>query len=219
MRPLLALLAVLTLTACQKATGDLCDSVPGAKDASLLVVGDSVSIQYTPHLKALMGESQVTHTYCNSESSSYGREHMAAWSGSRDHWHVITVNHGYWDMPGNAQHVTPQQYADNLRAEFTTARARADLVFFVTTTAVIPAWYTAPNPWTTSMGSFDNSLIEAYNAAAVAVASEMGIVVIDLYAVSLSIQDRDDTLLHFTDAGNETLARAVYSGIQSNGGI
>lgn len=214
----LAVLAVF-LTACSSSPNvDQCEtevSVDNSRDG-YLVIGDSISIGYTPYLTNLVQSTQVTHTACNAESTANGIMYIPYWLKYRSHWKLITINHGYWDMgslSGNATSIT--QYAKNLQYEVNLALAKSDKVIFVNTTAVIPEYTGIPGDFS----GFDNTVIMQYNEAAEQVMQSLGVPVIDLYTPSLTISERDPSILHFLPSGYETLATALYQQIISLGGL
>jgi lysophospholipase L1-like esterase len=208
----LLILLIHGLIACSRHTEEGCNSVPkiDRSKEGMLVIGDSISIGYTPYLANDIKDLQVTHTECNAESSSNGLHYVDKWLSYRKHWKVVSINHGYWDMPGNAEAATPEDYAHNLRIELAKIKDHADNVIFVMTTAVIPAW-----PQT--IGHFDNSVIQRYNSAAETVTTDLDIPVVDLYSISLLIPDRDSSKLHFTSNGYMTLANAIYEELKDAG--
>ncbi len=210
MRNKLSLLIIailsLSISACDK-PGDpeaACNIIP-AQDLSkpgVLIIGDSISFGYTPFVKSTITSADIVHTFCNAETSTHGVHWIDRWLAYRDHWSVVTLNHGLWDVPAG----TPlSDYSYNLHYEVLKIQAHADHVIFFTTTAVAPG-YTI----------FSNSDIDIYNAAAVDVMNSLGVQVVDLNAVSKTIPELhiDPTNVHFLPLGYKTLADTVSPSIQ-----
>lgn len=215
MRPIIIILAALMLTACAN-DSDQCDPmgtprIDSSRDG-ILVIGDSISLGYTPFIEKSVQNAEVTHNACNGESSTNGVSLINRWVSYRPHWKVITLNHGYWDLPGGAQASSLAVYEANLRYEVGVAVSHADTVILVNTTQIISA-FTAEYPLAT------NAEVAARNAVIATVAASYGIHVVDLYGVSTGIPDRDSSLLHFNPSGYQALGAAVYAGIQTFGGI
>ncbi|TWT89135.1 SGNH/GDSL hydrolase family protein [Neorhodopirellula pilleata] len=98
---------------------------------NVLLIGDSISIGYTPHVQKLLeGQADVFRIRGNGKHSEFGLKHLNKWLGSRD-WDVIHFNWGLWDLcyrnpkskvQGNRDKVngtltaTPEQYRANLEA-------------------------------------------------------------------------------------------------------
>lgn len=64
----------------------------------VLIIGDSISIGYTPHVaRMLEGETVVRHNKGNARHTGYGLENLNKWIGDTN-WDVIHFNWGLWDL-------------------------------------------------------------------------------------------------------------------------
>jgi len=181
----------------------------------VLIIGDSISIGYTPPLKALLqGKATVIHNPGNAQHSGYGIKNLDAWLG-KTQWDVIHFNHGLHDLKYvNAQgknttskedghiQIPLDQYETNMEAIVKRLkRTGAELVFATTT----------PFPRRPS-GPLREVLEPArYNDVALRVMKKHGIRVNDLYSL---VQGCPDALLlpknvHFTKEGSRVLAQEV----------
>lgn len=205
MKTLSLLIMVMTLAACAQKE-DPCLDIP-TQDTSkpgILIIGDSISIGYTPYVRDELSDYSVVHTTCNAQSTTNGLKHIDEWLEYRKHWALVTINHGYWDIPPNPEAVGLEAYAANLRLEVSKAKAHSDRVIFLTTTAVILDWH-----------PFTNEDVDRYNTVALQVMQELNVEVIDLNQVSKTIPTRDDSKIHFTEAGSEILASSIAIAIKS----
>ncbi|MEE2883759.1 MAG: SGNH/GDSL hydrolase family protein [Planctomycetota bacterium] len=93
----------------------------------VLIIGDSISIGYTPHVKeAMKGRADVIHNPGNAQHTGTGLAKIDGWLGDQK-WDVIHFNWGLWDLcyrdpPGSLKQgkkngkvtFTPEQYGKNL---------------------------------------------------------------------------------------------------------
>jgi lysophospholipase L1-like esterase len=201
MKPQIVLfsLLALTLTACGRS--------PDTK--YVLVIGDSISEGYTPHLKELLPEYAVVHNEGNARSSRNAVEKIETWIAQVPKRDVCTFNHGLHDT---AEYSGPQTPIETYRSNLTTVARRlrqacARVIFFTTTARPVNETF------------YEAGEVEAYNAVAVEVMSAEGIDVVDLHAVSLTIPhlylraaEADD--VHFTSEGSRILAETIAAAIE-----
>ena len=138
----------------------------------------------------------MIHNYCNAQRSSDGLRRIDMWLAQRDHWDVVTFNHGIWDI---VETQTPENYYYNLKEIGKKIQAKSNKVIFFTTTVL-------PN--------VDPARFAQFRAAAAQAMSELGIQVYDLETYSQSIisfQNADH--VHFYGVGDELLARFVTDSI------
>ena len=63
-----------------------------------LLIGDSISIGYTPHVvAALKGKVEVRHHRGNAQHTGTGLKMLDRWIGETE-WDVIHFNWGLWDL-------------------------------------------------------------------------------------------------------------------------
>lgn len=183
--------------------------VPGLP--RVLLIGDSISIGYTPPVRDLLKEVANVHRIPeNGGATTRGLQQLDEWLGN-GHWDVIHFNFGLHDIarrqgPGCA--VSPEDYESNLRALVSRLRRTGARLIFATTTPVPPAPDSPPRR---------NADAVAYNAIARRVMHELGVPVNDLYAFILpdigELQQPNN--VHFTDDGYRRLAEPVAETIRA----
>lgn len=185
--------------------------VDDSSKEDMLIIGDSISIGYTPTVRAAFPEYEVLHNPCNGMTSVNGLAHVDEWLAMRNHWKVITFNHGLWDIVP-FYNVSIEAYRAALIEEGTKIKAVADHVIFFTSTYVPPG-----------SDNRDNENILIYNQVAVETMRGLGISVIDLYRVSRSLDDQHatDNFVHYNDYGYSVLGKSVINAINlsMSGGI
>jgi hypothetical protein len=205
---LLALTAILA-TACSD--NQFCpkhQSLPRATgQPSILIIGDSISIGYTPTIHAALGAKyDVVHNPCNAMNSNWTSEQIDYWLRSRASFEAITWNNGIWDTPGWLP-TANAKYEANLHAIAAKIRAKTAHPLFVLTTEVLPVE--------------NNADVIQKNTIAIAVTAAEGIPVLDLYNVNLGLvaEHVSPTDVHFTAAGYATLGAAVLAELNTRYGI
>lgn len=208
----IAMLAIFALAGCQG--GSQSNGEPSA-----LIVGDSVSLGYTPHVQ-VEGATVEHNGQCDSEPYDYvegvdphngeGSSHQAAciktWL-AQGSYSIVHFNAGLWDVSNCKWHLNSDlsDYLSNLQQILDAIRAAGAVPIFATTT---------PAPDGTCVDPAD---VVRYNAAAVAMMRSQGVQIDDLYnyvkPVESTYQAPDN--VHFTDAGYEYLAKQVSAAIAS----
>lgn len=175
----------------------------------VLIIGDSISIGYTPSVRKLLkGEANLHRIPENGGSSSNGVEKLGQWLGAGK-WDVIHFNFGLHDLKlmedGNHQ-VPLARYEQNLRAIAATLKATGATLIFATTTPVPEGKLEPPRR---------PADVAAFNATALRVMEENGISIDDLYSLALPRLDeiQRPANVHFTDAGSAALAAHVAHAI------
>lgn len=179
----------------------------------VLIIGDSISIGYTPPLtEMLRGKAEIIHNPGNAAHSAYGLENLDAWLGDAE-WDVIHFNHGlhdlkYVDDAGQNvsdkalghQQIPVEQYGKNMEAIVSRLKETGAKLIFATTT---------PFPENTNGPLRMAADAERYNTAALEIMNKHGVTVNDLYAFALPrLAELQHPLnVHFTDIGSEALAR------------
>ncbi len=211
-----ALVLALSFTACAKKEGPpICPSnVPlVASDGrpTVLVIGDSISIGYTPTVKAALDQSglQVVHNDCNAMTSTWTKSQIDTWLNSRPSFEAITWNNGLWDI-ANWINTPAAEYAANLHTIAQKIKAKTAHPLFVLSTQVLPG-----TPYREDANGV------AFNQIAVTVMQQEGIPVLDLYSVSAGIQADhvSPTDAHFTSAGYLILGNSVLGELDALYGI
>lgn len=211
----LLVLTVLILTACAKPDGPpTCTGkekvTPATGQPSIMVIGDSISIGYFPVVKATLGGVyDVVHNPCNAEDSLWTIQHLDKWLASRDHFEAITFNNTLWDIASWAP-TSDGVYEQNLHAIARQIKNKTQHPLYVLGTQVLP----------NTAYRVDADEVRK-NQIAIAVMAFEGIPVLDLYAVSATIQADHvaPTDVHYTDAGYQILGGAVLGSLNFNYGI
>jgi len=195
----------------------LCFAAKPHQGKSVLIIGDSISIGYTPFIKtALSPNVEVAHNPGNGGSTLRGMESMDKWIDNRD-WDVIVFNFGLHDMVHkdssgkydvvNGTIAVPlKEYRKNLEAIADKLNETTAKVIFVTTTMVPEG---ASGRKTAS--------VPAYNEVALKVMKKKNIQVVDLYQPSLEIHPLNSKPkdVHYTPKGYEQLASIVVAAIRN----
>lgn len=187
----------------------------------VLIIGDSISIGYTPQVRRLLdGRANVHRPKTNCRWSAFGAEHIGEWVGETE-WDVIHFNFGLWDWYGWSQDVkaTPESYGKSLeRIVATLKESKATLIFGVTTPPCVEAEGKAKIV-------VSEERAEAFNAAAIAVMKKNGVRINDLAAVigkDRARYQRGPNDVHYTEEGRGLLAaqvaKAIGEGLREAGG-
>lgn len=186
----------------------------------VLIIGDSISKGYIPHvIAALKGKAVVKHNLGNAQHTGTGLKKLDKWIGN-DKWDVIHFNWGLWDLcyrnpkskvQGNRDKVdgtlttSLEQYEKNLdKLVSRLKKTNAKLIWAHTTTV--------PKNEAGRKTGDDTK----YNEAAARVMKKHGIVINDLNKVSDSFPAElfvGPGNVHFKKEGSKKLAQPVISSI------
>jgi len=177
----------------------------------VLIIGDSISIGYTPRVRRLLdGEANVHRPATNCRWSAFGHEHIEEWVGDSK-WDVIHFNFGLWDWYGWRQEekATPESYARNLESIVLKLRNRTDavLIFAVTTPPCV-------GPEKKVKFVVTEKQAKEFNKAARAVMEKHSVGINNLYDVMAKRREhyqRGGDDVHYTDEGRDLLASKVAS--------
>ena len=199
----------------------------------VLILGDSISIGYTGHVRRLLADSAavIRPTRYNRSRGQTGAEncagtlngvqHMDRWLQLADgRWDVIHFNFGLHDLKhvdpqtgrnsadANHPHQSPPDaYEKQLREIVAKLKATGAKLIFATTTPVPGG---APRPYR------DETYPPEYNRVATRIMQENGIAINDLFELCKGNDkwfSRDR--VHFTQQGSEKLAEAVATQIRN----
>lgn len=178
----------------------------------VLIIGDSISIGYTPVVRKLLeGKANVYRIPENAAWSSNILKKTQSWFDviGKQHFKVIVVNSGIhdltrlvdkkYDVKGD-NHIPLPQYKVNVEKIIQLLKPHADTILWASTT---------PLPSDAAPGRLPGDEI-TYNKTAVEVMQRLVVPVIDLYAIALmppSISRPKD--VHFNDAGYDRLGSEV----------
>ena len=175
----------------------------------VLLIGDSISMYYTPEVRRLLqGRANIHRVPDNGKSTPHGLANLERWLEDR-RWTVIHFNFGLHDFAVTAagtQHVPPGDYEKNLRRIIRSLRETGARLIWASTT-----------PVPEGSNNRRESDAVAYNALARSVMEESGIPVNDLHSFILSRPNRDLLQLprnvHFRAEGSVELAGEVAKAI------
>jgi hypothetical protein len=174
----------------------------------VLIIGDSISIGYTPRVRKLLeGKVNVHRPKTNCRWSAFGDENVLQWIGD-EKWDLIHFNFGLWDWYGWKQDnkATPQSYAKSLEGVVLKLKtSEAKLVFAVTTPPCI-----GPEKKVQFMVTKERA--EEFNRSALTVMKKHGVAINDLYSAidkDRSKYQRGENDVHYNDLGRDLLARQV----------
>ncbi len=95
-------------------------NVHAADLPKVLIIGDSISLGYTPHVKEMLkGKVDVRHHKGNAEHTGTGLKKLDDWIGDTD-WDVIHFNWGLWDLCYRHPESKVQGRRDKVRGTLTT---------------------------------------------------------------------------------------------------
>lgn len=185
----------------------------------VLVLGDSISIGYLPHLRKLLsGKANVQHPPENCLSSRHTLERLEQYLGDK-HWDVVLFNCGIHDLTfrdpsrkflapdaGGKIDVPLDEYRDNLEK----------IVARLQKTNATLIWCTT-SPVGADVGHRRPDDVKRYNDAAIEIMKSHDITVADPYVPS---EQRPEPKLaadgvHFTRSGYLEIAKQLRSPIES----
>jgi len=182
-----------------------------------LIVGDSISMGYTPLVAEKMAElAEVVHHEGNGGTSRNCREHLAEWVEAASPG-VIHFNCGLHDIAVSFETKTHRveidEYEENLKAMVSWLKQNTDASpIWATTTPVIYERHHAVKGF-----DRDDKDVRAYNEVAGRIMKEAAVPINDLYAVIRKAgveQSLSQDGVHMTDHGNAVLTAAVVEAIE-----
>lgn len=187
---------------------------------NVLLIGDSISIGYTPHVKALLKDKAVVkHHPGNAQHTGTGLKKLNKWLGD-DKWNVIHFNWGLWDLCYRHQDSKVQGNRDKVNGSITTSleQYEKNLDELVTRLKATKAKLIWAHTTTVPKDEAGRKLGDdtKYNEAAARVMKKHGIVVNDLNKVSDSFPAKlfvGPGNVHFTKDGSKRLAKIVSESI------
>ena len=177
----------------------------------VLLIGDSISIGYTPPVRELLkGKANVHRIPANGGPTTNGLRNLKAWLGT-GRWDVIHFNFGIHDakfMQPGQQQVPPADYEKNLREIVKQLQATGAKLIWATITPI-------PDGELNPSRTFDK--VPTYNGIATKVMTELGVTINDLNAAITpqlaKLQNPKD--VHFNKEGSEFLAKEVAAKIEA----
>lgn len=183
---------------------------------NVLIIGDSISIGYTPFVKeSLKDKAEVFHHKGNARFTANGLEKLDSWLGDTK-WDVIQFNWGLWDLCYRHSESKVQGERDKINGVLTTSleeyqsnleelvlkleQTKAQLIF-VTTTMV-------PD---NEAGRFAED-VDKYNAVALDLMKKHGIKVNNLNKLSHKVHPKcgkGNDNVHYSKEGYEKLSKQI----------
>ncbi len=176
----------------------------------VLLIGDSISIGYTPATRKLLaGKANVHRIPENGGPSDHGAKNIKKWLGEGK-WDVIHFNWGLHDLKlGTGKHQVPiEEYEKNLRQLVKAMKGTGAKLIWASTTPVPEGKTNPPRK---------NSDVIEYNKVAKKIMDENAIPINDLYAVALPQLEKIQlpVNVHFNAKGSEVLAERVAAAIEA----
>lgn len=187
------------------------------KKPKILIIGDSISIGYTPFVKKHFSDRAIVlHNPGNAQHTGTGLEKVKQWVDNED-WDIIQFNWGLWDLcyrnpesknQGNRDKIngkvtfSPADYEANLDSLVTILKEISDAKLIFVTTTCVPE---------NEVGRFTGDVVK-YNKAAKRVMKKHGIPVNDIYKASILIHKKSglgDDDVHYTPEGYEKLGKLI----------
>jgi len=187
--------------------------------ASILIIGDSISIGYTPFVKESLADiATVVHNPGNGQHTGTGLAKVEEWLAAGD-WDIVQFNWGLWDLcyrhpdskvqgkrdkANGTITYTVDQYAANLDAIVSLLKSKTEAKLIFVTTSYVPE---------NEAGRYQDDAIR-YNEAAKAVMQKHSILLNDLYQESVAIHQqfgKGSDNVHYSKQGYEKLSKIVSS--------
>ena len=174
----------------------------------VLIIGDSISIGYTPRVRKLLkGKANVHRPKTNCRWSAYGNEKILDWIGNSK-WDLIHFNFdsGIGMVGNRKKKPLSESYAKNLESIVGKLKSTgAKLVFAVTTPPCI-------GPEKKVQFIVSDERAESFNRSALAVMGKNNVIINDLYSLigdNRKKYQRGENDVHYNDAGRDLLAKEV----------
>lgn len=202
---LIVAILIMSLTSCVQ------------EKSKILIIGDSISIGYTPFVKENLKEvAEVFHNPGNAQHSDTGLKKIEEWI-SDEKWDIIQINWGLWDLCYRLPDSTSigsrdkengivtntiDKYASNLDSIVNILQTKTDAILIFVTTTYVPK---------NEPGRFKNDEI-SYNEAAKKIMKKHSVIVNDIWEESVSIHQKlgkglDD--VHYSSQGYEKLSELM----------
>jgi lysophospholipase L1-like esterase len=187
----------------------------------VLIMGDSISIGYTPHvIENLKSVAEVRRHKGNAGPTIRGVARIEEWLG-KGKWDLIHFNWGLWDMYGWEYHKedrSPEAYGKRLESLVGRLKKTGAKLIWATTTPACPAKEKTMERRFKQNILISPELERKYLETALAVMNKHGVGVNDLHAFmkprwkKYAIAENN---VHFTKLGSRKLGEQVAKAIQS----
>ena len=197
------------------------DRASGKELPKVLIMGDSISIGYTPHvIENLKGVAEVKRHKGNAGPTIRGVAKIEEWLGEGK-WDLIHFNWGLWDMYGweyYKEDRSPEAYGKRLESLVGRLKKTGAKLIWATTTPACPANETTMERRFKQDIRISPELERKYLESALAVMKKHGVEVNDLHAFIKPRWNKyaiADNNVHFTKLGSQKLGEQVAKAIQS----
>lgn len=200
----------------------LATAVSAAEKPQVLIIGDSISLGYTPHVVQMMKDrATVVHNRGNAQHTRTGLQKLDSWLGDTK-WDVIHFNWGLWDLCYRHPESKVQGRRDKIRGALTTSLAEFEknldaLVMRLQQTEATLIWANITVVPEGEAGRKINDDLR-YNEVAARVMKKYNIRTNDLNKVSRTIPEELFTRpgdVHFKPDGYRILAEQVVRAIDT----
>tara|TARA_R110002051_G_scaffold319452_1_gene403540 strand:+ start:12622 stop:13281 length:660 start_codon:yes stop_codon:yes gene_type:complete len=193
------------------------------KKTNILIIGDSISIGYTPFVKNFfLDKATVLHNDGNAQHTGTGLKKIEEWLGNKN-WDVIQFNWGLWDLCyrhsdskeyGNRDKIngkpefTIDEYASNLDSLVAIIKKKSNAKLIFVTTTYVPK----------DEPGRRKSDVEKYNKAAKLVMKKHNILINDIYEQSIAIHNRygkGAKDVHYTTIGYNKLSELIIKFLET----
>lgn len=193
------------------------------KKPRVLIIGDSISIGYTPFVKKYFSNKAIVfHNEGNAQHTGIGLKNIEKWL-SDEHWDIIQFNWGIWDLcyrhPDSKEYghrdkingkpeFTIEEYATNLDSLVSIIKKKSNAKLIFVTTTYVPE--DEPGRHTSD--------VKKYNDAAKVVMKKHGILVNDIYGQSINIHKEygeGSNNVHYTRQGYEKLSELIIEFLET----
>lgn len=177
----------------------------------VLLIGDSISIGYTPPVRELLkGKANVHRIPTNGGPTSNGLKNIDKWLGNGK-WDIIHFNWGIHDlkyMPDGKRQVEPEDYEKNLRSLVVKLKATGAKLIWASTTPIPEGELNPPR----SFGK-----VPEYNDIAKRVMAENGVAIDDLNTAITPhlVEYQNPKDVHYKTEGSALLAKHVAASIEA----
>lgn len=187
------------------------------KKPKILIVGDSISIGYTPFVKKYFSEkATVFHNKGNAQHTGTGLEKINDWLGE-EQWDIVQFNWGLWDLcyrhPDSKEYgnrdklkgkpeFTIYEYAANLDSIISMIKKKTNAKLIFVTTTYVPQ---------NEPGRHQND-VQKYNDAAKEIMNKHGVIINDIYNASIPIHNTHglgSNDVHYHKEGYEKLGDLI----------
>ena len=188
----------------------------------ILIIGDSISIGYTPQVEALMkGEAVIVHHQGNAGHTGNGLLKIEQWLGTNQ-WNVIHFNFGLHDLCYRSQDPAKKGQGDKVGGLLTNTKEKYVenlelLVQRLEKTGAKLVWASTTVVPEGEKGRMVGDDLK-YNAVAETIMKAHRIPIDDLHTLSSGFAPSDFSSpgnVHYSKTGYEKLARQVASSIRA----